>query len=320
MARRHLVTGAAGFLGSHLCESLTARGDEVVGIDNLITGHLRNLEGLDGCERFDFVEADVAEPLPALGSFDSILHFASPASPPRYVAHPLETLRAGSVGTDHLLELATRGAARFLLASTSEVYGDPAVHPQVETYWGNVNPNGVRSMYDEAKRFAEAMTFAYHRSLGTDVAVVRVFNTYGPRLDPDDGRVVSTFIRQALAGEPLTVFGDGSQTRSFCYVEDEIRGILALLDSDLTGPVNIGNPNEFTMLELADEVRLATGMDVAVRYEPLPQDDPRKRLPDITIARRELGWEPTVQLREGLQRTTSWFRGLDDRLSAAATQ
>jgi dTDP-glucose 4,6-dehydratase len=310
MTRRHLVTGAAGFLGSHLCDALLASGDEVVGVDNLITGNLANLAHLDGALDFSFIQADVSEPLALPGRFDTVLHFASPASPPRYLAHPLTTLRTGSVGTDRLLELATEWNARFLLASTSEVYGDPLVHPQHESYWGNVNPNGPRSVYDEAKRFAEATTFAYHRTFGTDVAAVRIFNTYGPRLDPHDGRVVSTFLRQALSGEPLTVFGDGSQTRSFCYVEDEVRGILALLDSDLAGPVNIGNPVEFTMLELVEEVRRATGRDVDVVFEPLPADDPQQRCPDIELARAELGWEPTVFLREGLARTTAWFRGM----------
>ncbi len=247
-----------------------------------------------------------------------MLHFASPASPPRYLAYPLATLRTGAVGTDRLLELAASWGARFLLASTSEVYGDPLVSPQPETYWGNVNPHGPRSVYDEAKRYAEAITFAYHRTFGTDVAAVRIFNTYGPRLDPNDGRVVSTFLRQALSGEPLTIYGDGSQTRSFCYVDDEVRGILALLDSNLTGPVNIGNPIELTMFELVEEVRAATGQDVSVVFEPLPEDDPKRRCPDIGLARRELGWEPTVTLREGLIKTAAWFRETGLPLSAGA--
>jgi nucleoside-diphosphate-sugar epimerase len=318
MPQRHLVTGAAGFLGSHLCDALVARGDDVVGVDSLITGHLRNVAHLDGCPRFSLLLADVSDDFNVGGPFDTVLHFASPASPPRYLAHPIATLRVGAGGTDRLLELATSWGARFLLASTSEVYGDPAVHPQRETYWGNVNPHGPRSVYDEAKRYAEALTFAYHRALGTDVGIVRIFNTYGPRLDPDDGRVVSTFLRQAICGEPLTIFGDGSQTRSFCYVDDEVRGILTMLDSALTGPVNIGNPVELTLLDLAEEVRVATGEDVEVAFGPLPQDDPKRRCPDIELARRELGWEPQVALREGLIKTAEWFRDAGLGLSTAA--
>ncbi len=310
--RRYLVAGGAGFIGSHLCDRLVERGDQVVCVDDLSTGRAANIEHLDGHERFEFVECDVTSPvldasLPS-GRFDAVLHLASPASPPEYLRRPIDTLDVGSIGTRNLLELARRDGARFFLASTSEVYGDPLVHPQVEEYWGNVNPIGERSVYDEAKRFAEALTMAYHRSLGVDVRIVRIFNTYGPRMQAADGRVVTNFVDQALRGLPITIYGDGSQTRSFCYVDDEVAGLLALIDGPVVGPVNIGNPNEFTIAELADLVVELTGSTSEVVMHPLPSDDPKLRRPDITRARDELGWEPRVQLREGLERTIEWFR------------
>jgi dTDP-glucose 4,6-dehydratase len=305
-----VVTGAAGFLGSHLCDRLVERGDDVVGIDNLVTGSADNLEHLQGHERFRFVSHDVSQHVWVGGQVDAVMHFASPASPKDYLDMPIQTLKVGSLGTHNTLGLAKEKGARFFLASTSEVYGDPEVHPQPETYWGNVNPVGPRGVYDEAKRFAEAMTMAYHRYHGLDVRIVRIFNTYGPRMRPADGRVVSNFLRQALLGKPLTIYGDGSQTRSFCYVDDEVTGLLALLDSDVVGPVNIGNPDEFTVLELADLVLEITASSSEITYEPLPEDDPTVRRPDITLARELLGWEPTIDLREGLERTASFFRGL----------
>jgi len=306
--RRVLVLGAAGFIGSHLCDALLARGVDVVGIDDLSSGGMRNIEHLAESPNFVFVRSDIAQSIPVTGRFDAVLNFASLASPPRYMAQQLHTLRTGSAGTDNALALATEHGARLVMASTSEVYGDPTEHPQTETYRGNVNPVGPRSCYDEAKRYAEALCMAYHRECGTDVGIVRIFNTYGPRLDEHDGRVVSNFIWQALNHEPLTVYGNGSQTRSFCYVDDEVRGILSLLDSNLTGPVNIGNPNEFTMLELAQLVLELTGSSSGIDFRPLPEDDPTQRRPDISIARRELGWEPQVELREGLTETIKWFR------------
>jgi dTDP-glucose 4,6-dehydratase len=305
--RRVVVTGGAGFLGSHLCEALVARGDSVVAVDDLSTGVADNVEALQGDGAFELVVADVSEEIPVTGRVDAVMHLASPASPPDYLARPLETLAVGSEGTRRALALATEHGARFLLASTSEVYGDPAVHPQAETYWGNVNPVGPRSVYDEAKRFAEALTMAWHRSRGTDVSIVRIFNTYGPRLRPGDGRVVSNFLVQAIEGRPLTVYGDGSQTRSLCFVQDEVAGLLALLDSGLTGPVNIGNPAELTVLELARAVLALTGSASPITYEPLPQDDPTRRRPDISLAREALGWEPVVPLEEGLRRTAEFF-------------
>jgi dTDP-glucose 4,6-dehydratase len=306
--RRVVVTGGAGFLGSHLCEALLARGDSVVAIDNLVTGNVTNVEPLFGRPGFTFVEHDVSAYVWVPGDVDAVLHFASPASPVDYLEIPIQTLKVGSLGTHNCLGLAKAKGARFLLASTSEVYGDPQVHPQPESYWGHVNPVGPRGVYDEAKRFAEAMTMAYHRYHGLDVRIVRIFNTYGPRLRRDDGRVISNFLSQALEGKPLTIYGDGSQTRSFCYVDDEVRGILALLDSDLTGPVNIGNPGEFDMRQLAELVLDVTGSSSDIVYEPLPVDDPTQRKPDITLARERLGWEPQVALREGLERTAAWFR------------
>jgi len=305
-----VVTGAAGFLGSHLCRALLDRGDEVVGIDNLTTGRLANIEDLFGREGFTFVKHDVTTFVHVPGPVDAVMHFASPASPKDYLELPIQTLKVGSLGTHKTLGLAKEKGARYFLASTSEVYGDPQVHPQPESYWGHVNPVGPRGVYDEAKRFAEAMTMAYHRYHGLDVRIVRIFNTYGPAMRPDDGRVVSNFLVQALTGKPLTVYGDGSQTRSFCYVDDEIRGFLALLDSDLVGPVNIGNPEEFTVAELARLVLEVTGSSSEIVHEPLPADDPTQRRPDITLARERLGWEPRVGLREGLRRTAAWFRSL----------
>ena len=306
---RALVTGGAGFLGSHLCRALMARGWDVVAADNLLTGRRANVADLDGHAAFTFVEHDVTQPLALGGPVDAVLHFASPASPPDYLAHPLETLAVGSAGTRCTLELARAKGARYLLASTSEVYGDPLVHPQPETYWGNVNPVGPRSVYDEAKRFAEATATAYRTAAGVDVRIVRIFNTFGPYLRPGDGRAVPNFLDQALSGRPLTVYGDGTQTRSFCYVDDEVRGILALLDSDYAeGPVNIGNPGEHTILELAEVVLDVTGSESPIVFEPLPVDDPARRRPDISLAERVLGWRPEVSLRDGVARTAEWFR------------
>ena len=305
--RRVVVTGGAGFLGSHLCDALMARGERVVAVDDLSTGTADNLAGLVGCDGFELVVADVSQDLPVAGPVDAVMHFASPASPPDYLARPRQTLAVGSEGTRRALALAAEQGARFVLASTSEVYGDPSVHPQTEDYWGNVNPVGPRSVYDEAKRFAESLTMAWHRSEGTNVGIARIFNTYGPRLRPGDGRVVSNFLVQAMAGRPLTVYGDGSQTRSLCFVADEVAGILALLDSALTGPVNIGNPDEMSILELAHAVLELTSSTSPIVHEPLPTDDPTRRRPDITLARRELGWEPRVPLDEGLRRTAEYL-------------
>jgi dTDP-glucose 4,6-dehydratase len=304
---RIVVSGGSGFLGSHLCDALIARGDEVVALDSLITGRRENLAQLEDEARFTFVECDVSVETPVKGTVDAVMHFASPASPFEYLAHPFETLDAGSLGTRRMLDLARANGARFLLASTSEIYGEPLVHPQRESYWGNVNSIGPRAVYDEAKRFAETMTMTYHRELGVDIGIVRIFNTYGPRLRAADGRVVSNFIVQALDGRPLTVYGDGSQTRAYCYVDDEVRGIVALLDSNLVGPVNIGNPGEFTVLELAQFVLEVTGSSSELVFEPLPTDDPTRRCPDITLAREHLGWEPQISLQEGLVRTHEWY-------------
>ena len=305
---RIVVLGASGFLGSHLCDELIARGDDVVGIDDLSSSTGVNLKALESEPRFTFLKGDIAEGIPVRGTVDAVLNFASPASPPRYLETPIQTLRTGSRGTDNALQFALENNARFIMASTSEVYGDPTVSPQVETYWGNVNSIGERSCYDEAKRYAEALCMAYWREYQASIGIVRIFNTYGPRLDPTDGRVVSNFVCQALQGQNLTVYGDGSQTRSFCYVDDEIRGILALLDSNERGPINIGNPVEFTMLELAELVLELTGSKSQLVYEALPADDPMQRCPDITLARQLLKWEPTVDLREGLCNTIDWFQ------------
>jgi dTDP-glucose 4,6-dehydratase len=305
--RRVVVSGGAGFLGSHLCRALLARGDSVVAVDNLVTGSLENLADFSGRPEFTFVHSDVSNFVHVPGPVDAVLHFASPASPIDFERIPIQILKVGSRGTQNTLGLAKDKGARYFLASTSEVYGDPLVHPQPETYWGNVNPIGPRGVYDEAKRFAEAMVMAYHRHHGVDVRIVRIFNTYGPHMRPDDGRVVSTFIVQALAGRPLTVHGDGKQTRSFCYVDDEIRGLLALLDSDHVGPVNIGNPSEFTVLDLAETVLEVTGSASELRFDPRPVDDPAQRRPDLALARSLLGWEPEIGLEEGVARTARWF-------------
>ncbi len=306
---RVVVTGGAGFLGSHLCEALLHRGDEVVAIDNLVTGAMANIERLFVMKGFTFVDHDVSTYIGVPGPVDQIMHFASPASPMDFERIPIPILKVGALGTHNGLGLAKAKGATFFLASTSEVYGEPLVHPQPEPYWGNVNPIGPRGVYDEAKRFAEAMTMAYHRHHGIDVRIVRIFNTYGPWMRPDDGRAVSNFVTQALAGEPITIFGDGSQTRSFTYVDDEIRGFLSLLDSDVNSPVNIGNPyTEHTVAELAELVVEVTGSSSEIVYEPLPVDDPTQRQPDITLARSLLGWEPKVGLREGLSRTADYFR------------
>jgi len=308
---RTVVTGAAGFLGSHLCDALLARGHEVIGIDNIITGSPRNIAHLSANPRFTFYNHDVTNYIYIVGPVDNILHFASPASPRDYLRYPIQTLKVGSLGTHKALGLAKAKGAKFLLASTSEVYGDPLVHPQTEDYWGNVNPVGYRGVYDEAKRFAEAMTMAYHRTHGLDTRIVRIFNTYGPRMRTDDGRVLPNFFRQALTGENLTVYGDGSQTRSFCYVDDLIEGVCLLLESDEHMPVNLGNPEEVTIRELAEEIIALTGSKSSIRYVPFPEryaDDPKTRRPDITKARRLLGWEPRVSRSEGLRRTLDYFR------------
>ena len=304
---RVLVTGGAGFVGSHLCDVLLAQGDSVVCADNLLTGRMENIAHLRNEPRFEFREQDVTRAFD-FGKVDYVFHLASPASPVDYLEHAVETLRVGSVGTMNCLELAKQYHAKFLLASTSECYGDPLEHPQKETYWGHVNPIGPRSVYDEAKRFAEAATMAYYRHRSVDTRIVRIFNTYGPRLQINDGRVISNFMRQALGGEDLTVYGDGSQTRSFCYVSDEVAGILALARSDEPEPTNIGNPGEFTILQCAQVVLEVTGSASKIRFEPLPQDDPKQRCPDISKAKRLLGWEPKIDLRAGLRMSLDYFR------------
>ena len=298
-----LVTGGAGFLGSHLCDELLARGHRVICVDNLETGSLANIEHIRDPARFAHLNLDIIEPYHVEEPVDFVYHLASPASPIDYLRLPLHTLKTGSYGTHHTLGVAKHKRARFLLASTSEVYGDPLEHPQSETYWGHVNPIGPRGVYDEAKRYAEALTMAYHRQQGVDTAIVRIFNTHGPKMRPHDGRAIPTFLRQALANRPITVFGDGSQTRSFCYVSDTVRGLIALAESGYHNPVNIGNPDEFTLLELAETVKDVTGSSSEIVFEALPEDDPKQRQPDITLARNLLGWSPEVSLRDGLQRT-----------------
>ena len=306
---RAVVTGAAGFLGSHLCDRFLAEGWEVLGVDNFITGRKENLAHLRGNRSFSLVEADVSEPVPIAGDLAYVLHFASPASPPDYLRHPIETMRVGSVGTLNALELARVKGAKFLLASTSECYGDPEVSPQHEEYWGRVNSVGPRSVYDEAKRFSEALTMGYHRHYGLDTRIVRIFNTYGPRMRLNDGRALPNFVFQALSEKPITVYGDGRQTRSFCYVSDLIDGIYRLALSDEHLPVNLGNPDEITLLEFAERVRAYFPKAGPIVFEPLPEDDPKRRCPDIGKAKRLLGWEPTVRLGEGLKRTIEYFEG-----------
>ena len=305
-----VITGAAGFLGSHLCDRFLADGHHVIGVDNFVTGSAENVRHLADHDRFRLVEADVSAGLPIDEPIDGILHFASPASPIDYYELPIETLKVGSYGTHNGLDLARRMNARFFLASTSEVYGDPLEHPQRESYWGNVNSIGPRSVYDEAKRYAEAVTMAYHRTHGVDTRIVRIFNTYGPRMRPHDGRVVSNFIVQALTGEPLTIYGDGTQTRSFCYVEDEVEGLYRLFMRGDAQPTNIGNPVEYTVAELATIILEVTGSASTIARQPLPADDPKVRQPDITRARKMLGWEPGVPVRDGIARTVEYFRGL----------
>ncbi|MER5646881.1 UDP-glucuronic acid decarboxylase family protein [Streptosporangium sp. NPDC002524] len=305
--RRVVVTGGAGFVGSHLCERLLAEGAEVVCLDNFLTGSPRNVRHLAGLPSFRLVECDVTGFVHVPGTVDLVLHLASAASPVDYLRHPIETLKAGSLGTLHALGLARQKEARLVLASTSEVYGDPLEHPQREGYWGNVNPVGPRSVYDEAKRFAEALTTAYRTCHGADTAIVRIFNTYGPRMRPYDGRAIPTFVRQALRGEPITVAGDGGQTRSVCYVDDTVEGIMALARGGLTGPVNIGNPTELTVLALAETVRHLTGSESPIRFVGRPDDDPEIRRPDISLAISALGWRPKIDVIEGLRRTITWF-------------
>jgi dTDP-glucose 4,6-dehydratase len=306
--KRAVILGAAGFIGSHLVDRALREGWRVTGVDNFITGTRRNLAHLAREPRFDFVEADICDPLELRGRIDAVLDFASPASPIDYLEHPFETLHVGSIGVENALRLAKRAGATFVLSSTSEVYGDPLEHPQRESYWGNVNPIGPRGVYDEAKRFAEAITMAYRRYEKLDVRIARIFNTYGPRMRLDDGRVVPTFVAQALRGEAMTMFGDGSQTRSFCYVDDEVEGLWRLLHSSYGEPVNIGNPHELTILEFARAVQRLVGADVPIVHKPLPEDDPKVRRPDISRAKEVLGWEPAIPFEEGMRRTIAWFR------------
>lgn len=315
---RVVVTGGAGFLGSHLTATLLGRGDQVVCLDNFSTGRRENIEPFRTDAAFTLIETDVSEGVEVPGRVDVVAHLASPASPPDYHRMPLETLAVGSRGTEHALRLAARDRARFVLASTSEVYGDPVVHPQREDYWGNVNPVGPRSVYDEAKRYAEAVSTAYRRTYDLDVGIVRIFNTYGPRMRPQDGRVVTSFLTQALVGDPLTIYGDGGQTRSFCYVDDLIAGIVAMIDSSVGGPVNLGNPVEWTVTQLAETILALTGSSSTIEYHPLPTDDPTRRRPDITLAGQLLGWDPKVPVEEGLRRTIEWFRSRPEELRAAA--
>ena len=305
---RHLVSGAAGFIGSHLCERLLADGGEVMGLDNLITGSRHNIKHLAKNRSFRFQEYDVTQPVEISGTFDQVWHLASLASPKFYLKYPIETLESGSTATRNMLEIARRDNARFLVTSTSECYGDPLEHPQVETYWGNVNPVGLRSCYDESKRYAEAVTMAYHRTHGVRSNIARIFNTYGPRMALDDGRVVPAFLDQALRGEPLTVFGDGSQTRSFCYVSDMVEGLVRLANSEERLPVNLGNPVELTILEFAERIQRLMGIQAPIVHQPLPSDDPKRRQPNIAKAKKVLGWEPKVGLEEGLRETIEYFR------------
>ncbi len=307
---RILITGGAGFIGSHMADRLIAEGHQVIAMDNLVTGDLANIAHHRSNPNFEFIHHDISNHIHVAGHLDWVLNFASPASPIDYMEFPIQTLKVGALGTHNALGLAKAKGAKFVLTSTSEVYGDPLVHPQQEDYWGNVNPNGPRSCYDEAKRFAEAITYAYHRAHSVDVRVVRIFNTYGPRNRVNDGRVVPTFINQALRGEPLPVFGEGQQTRSFQYVDDLIEGIRRLMDSSFTKPVNIGNPTEMTILEFAKLILRLTGSQSEIVYKPLPQDDPKARRPDITRAREVLGWEPGVSVEEGLKKTIDWYRSL----------
>jgi dTDP-glucose 4,6-dehydratase len=316
---RIVVTGGAGFIGSHLCDALIARGDLVICLDNLATGRMENIEHLIDCPPFTFSDCDVSVKVDVDGPVDAVVHLASAASPPDYQRLALETLAVGSKGTENALRLAEAKEARFLLASTSEVYGDPAVHPQTEDYWGNVNPIGPRSVYDEAKRFAEALTFAYSTVRGLNVGIIRIFNTYGPRMSARDGRVVTNFITQALNGDPITIYGDGRQTRSFCYIDDLIRSIVKMLDSAERGPVNLGNPEEFTISDFAKLVLEITDSSSPVEYRPLPVDDPTRRCPDITIARRALRWQPEIPVSEGVRKTAEWLksRPAEVRLASA---
>lgn len=315
---RVAVTGGAGFLGSHLCDALVARGDFVLCLDNFSTGRMENVAHLADDPHFKLVQCDVSAGIDLPEPVDVVAHFASAASPPEYLRLPIETLAAGSRGTENALLLTGRHQARFILASTSEVYGDPAVHPQPEEYWGHVNPIGPRSVYDEAKRFAEALTTAYQKARGVNSGIIRIFNTYGPRMSARDGRIVTNFITQALNGHPLTIYGDGNQTRSFCFVDDLIRGIVSMIDSSLPGPVNLGNPEEFTVAEFADLVIRATGSSSAVEHRPLPQDDPRRRCPDISRARAALNWRPEISVAEGVSRTVEWFRARPEEVRRAS--
>ena len=308
-----VVLGGSGFLGSHLCDALLARGQDVIAVDDLSTGRLQNIEHLTGNKSFKFVQADITLELPDLGTPELILNFASPASPPAYLSMPVHTMRTGSLGTMHALELASKANTRFIMASTSEIYGDPLEHPQTESYWGNVNPVGVRSCYDEAKRFAESLTFAYQRERGTDIGIVRIFNTYGPRLDPTDGRVVSNFIMAALHNQPLNIYGDGSQTRSLCYVSDLVDGILRMADSKISGPINLGNPNEMTVLQLAQRIIDLTRSQSTINFQSSLPDDPQQRNPDITLAKSKLDWFPHTDLDTGLQSTIHWMSTMEKK-------
>ena len=308
-----VVLGGSGFLGSHLCDALLARGQDVIAVDDLSTGRLQNIDHLKSNKSFKFVQADISLELPDLGTPELILNFASPASPPAYLSMPVHTLRTGSLGTMHALELASKTNARFVMASTSEIYGDPLEHPQTESYWGNVNPIGVRSCYDEAKRFSEALTFAHQRERATNTGIVRIFNTYGPRLDPTDGRVVSNFIMAAINDLPLNIYGDGSQTRSLCYVSDLVDGILRMADSNINGPINLGNPNEMTVLQLAQRIIDITDSKSEINFQSALSDDPQQRNPDIALAKAELNWFPTTQLDAGLQSTINWMAKMEKK-------